>query len=150
MNKVTEAVTKLVEPLVLQAGCSLWDVEYVKEAGQWFLRVYIDKEGGVAIADCEAVSRAIDPKLDALDMIPDRYTFEVSSSGAERQLKRTRDFAQFIGHLVEVKLYRAIDGGKEYVGKLVAYEDGNVTIETAEEPRRFEKNDIAMVRLRIS
>ena len=150
MNKVIEAVTKLAEPLVIEAGCSLWDVEYIKEAGQWFLRVYIDKAGGIGIADCEAVSRAIDPKLDALDVIPGQYTFEVSSAGAERQLKRARDFAQFIGHLVEVKLYRAIDGGKEYVGELVSYEEGDVTIEIAGASRRFEKNDIALVRLRIA
>jgi len=149
MNKVTEAVTKLVEPLVVEAGCSLWDVEYIKEAGQWFLRVYIDKAGGVGIADCEAVSRAIDPKLDELDVIPGQYTFEVSSAGAERPLKREGDFVQFMGHLVEVKLYRAIDGGKEYVGKLASYENGDVAIETAGETRRFEKNDIALVRLRI-
>ena len=150
MNKVIEAVTELAEPLVREAGCSLWDVEYVKEAGQWFLRVYIDKSGGVAIEDCERVSRALDPKLDELDLIPDRYTFEVSSAGAERQLKRERDFTQFMGHLVEVKLYQPIHGGKEHVGTLVAYEGGAVTIEALGESRRFEKEDIAMVRLRIA
>ena len=149
MNKVTEAITKLAEPVVQEAGCTLWDVEYVKEAGQWFLRVYLDKDGGVAIEDCEVVSRALDPKLDEIDVISDSYTFEVSSAGAERQLKRERDFVQFIGHLVEVKLYRAIDGGKEHVGTLVAYDGGDVTIEVAGVTRRFEKNDIAMVRLRI-
>lgn len=149
MNKVAEAVTQLAEPVVKEAGCSLWDVEYIKEAGQWFLRVYIDKTEGVGIADCEAVSRALDQKLDEADVIPGSYTFEVSSAGAERQLKREQDFARFIGHLVEVKLYRAIDGGKEHVGKLAAYADGDVTIEIAGESRRFEKNDIALVRLRI-
>ena len=150
MNKVIEAVTALAEPVVREAGCSLWDVEYVKEAGQWFLRVYIDRAAGVGIADCERVSRALDPKLDELDAIPDSYTFEVSSAGAERQLKRERDFARFMGHLVEVKLYRALDGGKEHVGTLAAYEDGAVTIEAKGESRRFEKNDIAIVRLRIA
>ncbi|MCL2562784.1 MAG: ribosome maturation factor RimP [Oscillospiraceae bacterium] len=150
MNKVTEAVTKLAEPIVNEAGCSLWDVEYIKEAGQWFLRVYIDKEGGIGIEDCERVSRALDAPLDELDAIPGSYTFEVSSAGAERQLKRARDFAQFIGHLVEVKLYRAVDGAKEYVGTLTAYADGDVTIDAAGEARQFVKNDIAMVRLRIA
>jgi len=125
-------------------------VEYVKEAGQWFLRVYIDKAEGISIDDCERVSRALDPKLDEIDVIPGQYTFEVSSAGAERQLKKERDFEQFLGHKVEVKLYRAIDGAKEYVGNLTAYEDGNVTIEVAGETRKFEKNDIAMVRLRIA
>ena len=150
MNKVIEAVTQLAEPVVQEAECSLWDVEYVKEVGQWFLRVYIDKAGGVAIEDCERVSRALDPKLDELDLIPDHYTFEVSSAGAERQLKKERDFAQFIGHLVEVKLYRAICGGKEHVGTLATYEGGDVAITVAGETLRFEKNDIAMVRLRIA
>ncbi|MCL2842464.1 MAG: ribosome maturation factor RimP [Oscillospiraceae bacterium] len=150
MNKVEEAITKLVGPLVQEAGCTLWDVEYVKEAGQWFLRVYIDRADGVGIADCERVSRAVDPVLDEADVIPDSYIFEVSSAGAERQLKKEQDFLQFIGHLAEVKLYRAIDGRKEHVGTLAAYEDGNVTIEMAGTARRFEKNDIAMVRLRIA
>ena len=150
MNKVEEAVTKLVEPLVQEAACVLWDVEYVKEAGQWFLRVYIDREGGVGIADCERVSRAIDPMLDEMDVIPDSYIFEVSSAGAERQLKKEQDFLQFMGHLAEIKLYRAIDGGKEHVGTLAAYENGNVTLKSAGAVRRFEKNDIAMVKLRIA
>jgi len=149
MNKVTEAVTKLAEPVVSETGCSLWDVEYVKEAGQWFLRVYIDKTEGISIDDCERVSRALDPLLDELDVIPGQYTFEVSSAGAERQLKRPRDFAQFLGSRVEVKLYRALQGGKEHVGTLRSYEDGDLSLEVNGETLRFEKNDIAMVRLRI-
>ncbi|MCL2587938.1 MAG: ribosome maturation factor RimP [Oscillospiraceae bacterium] len=149
MNKVIEAITELADPIVREAGCTLWDVEYVKEAGQWFLRVYIDKDGGITITDCETVSRALDPILDETDIIPGQYTFEVSSAGAERQLKRERDFAQFIGHLVELKLYRAVGGAKEHVGKLVSYEAGDVTIDVAGEARTFEKNDIALVRLRI-
>jgi len=150
MNKVIEAVAKLAESAAQEAGCSLWDVEYVKEAGQWFLRVYIDRAEGVGIADCERVSRALDPKLDELDVIPDSYTFEVSSAGAERQLKRERDFVQFMGRPVEVKLYRALDGKKEHIGTLAAYEDGNVTIEIKGEARRFEKHDIAVVKLRLA
>ena len=150
MNRITEAVTKLAEPLVLAADCTLWDVEYVKEAGQWFLRVFIDRDGGVGIADCERVSRALDPALDGLDVISDSYTFEVSSAGAERQLKRERDFVQFMGHLIEVRLYRAVEGAKEYTGNLSAYENGDITIETAGQTRRFEKNEIAIVRLRIA
>ena len=150
MNKVTEAVIKLAEPVVLDLGCSLWDVEYVKEAGQWFLRVYIDRAEGISIDDCERVSRVLDPLLDELDAIPGQYTFEVSSAGAERQLKRPGDFAQFLGRLIEVKLYRALQGAKEHVGTLVSYEDGNVTLDVKGETLRFEKNDIAMVRLRIA
>jgi len=150
MNKVIEAVRQVALPVVEEAGCSLWDVEYLKEAGQWFLRVYIDKVGGISIADCERVSKALDSRLDELDVIPDSYTFEVSSAGAERQLRREQDFIQFLGHLVEVKLYRAVDGGREHTGLLRAYEEGDVVIEAAGETRRFEKADVAMVRLRIA
>ena len=150
MKKVAEAVSRLAEPIVNEAGLSLWDVEYVKEAGAWFLRVYIDKEGGVSIADCERISRALDPQLDQLDVFANPYTFEVSSAGAERQLKRERDFLQFLGHLVELRLYRPLFGAKEHVGRLLAYEDGDVTVELKDETRRFEKQDIAMVRLRIA
>jgi len=150
MNKVTEAVTKLAEPVVLDLGCSLWDVEYVKEAGQWFLRVYIDRAEGISIDDCEKVSRTLDPLLDELDVIPGQYTFEVSSAGAERQLKRPKDFEQFLGKLIEVKLYRALEGSKEHVGTLVSYENGDVTLDVKGETLRFLKQDIAMVRLRIA
>ncbi|MBQ8974855.1 MAG: ribosome maturation factor RimP, partial [Oscillospiraceae bacterium] len=104
MSKITDTVAALARPVVEQAGCELWDVEYVKEAGQWFLRVYIDKEGGVSIDDCEAVSRALDPILDESDPIETSYVFEVSSAGAERSLKRPSDFERFMGSLVEVRL----------------------------------------------
>jgi len=150
MSKIVDQITQLAEPIVREAGCELWDVEYIKEAGEWFLRVYIDKATGVSINDCERVSRALDPELDELDIIPGQYTFEVSSAGAERQLKRPQDFMQFIGHLVEVRLYRPAHGAKEHLGTLTAYTDGDVTIETAGETRQFIKNDIAMVKLRIA
>ena len=150
MKKAVEAVRLLAEPIVEEANLRLWDVEYVKEAGAWFLRVYIDKEGGVSIDDCERISRALDPRLDQLDIFTDRYTFEVSSAGAERQLKREGDFLAFLGHLAEVRLYRPVFGAKEHIGRLLAYEDGDVVLETKEETRRFEKQDIAMVRLRIA
>ena len=150
MNKVTEAVTKIAEPVARDVGCSLWDVEYSKEAGQWFLRIYIDKAEGVSIEDCEKVSRTLDPMLDELDVIPGQYIFEVSSAGAERQLKRPGDFAQFMGHKIELKLYRTLQGAKEHVGTLVSYENGDVGIEANGELQTFEKADIAMVRLRIA
>ncbi len=88
MKKITDIISALAEPVVQKHGCELWDVEYVKETGGWFLRVYIDREDGVSIEHCEAVSRELDPILDACDPIPDSYTFEVSSAGAERTLKR--------------------------------------------------------------
>ena len=145
--KITEQVWQFAEPLVQAQGCSLWDVEYVREGGEWFLRLYIDKDGGVDIDDCEAVSRAVDPVLDEKDPIPDSYSFEVCSAGLERVLKRPGDFEQFLGSMVLVKLYKPVDGRKEIVGTLTGYEDGAVTITVNGSPVRFEKNEVALVRL---
>ena len=148
MAKVTDLTAQLAQPLVEQAGCTLWDVEYVKEAGSWFLRIYIDKEGGVSIEDCEAVSRPLSDKLDEVDPIEGSYTLEVSSAGADRALKKPEQFRQFIGTEVEVKLYRPRDGRKEHVGVLTEYgEDGSVTLDMAGIPTTFEKKELAQVRL---
>ena len=115
MSRVTDAVEALARPIVEEAGCSLWAVEYVREAGTWFLRVFIDKDGGVDIADCERISRRLDPVLDEADPIPDSYVFEVSSAGIERELKRPSDFEHFIGAEVELKFYQPINGRKSVV-----------------------------------
>ena len=147
MAKVTDTVAALAAPIVEEAGCSLWYVEYVKEAGTWFLRVYIDKEGGVSIDDCEAVSRPLSDKLDEADPIEGSYTFEVSSAGADRVLKKPEHFARFQGQEVEVKLYRPREGRKEFVGLLQSWEDGDVTLDMGGTPARFEKKEIALVRL---
>ena len=147
MAKVTDTVAALAALIVEGAGCSLWDVEYVKEAGEWFLRVYIDKEGGVSIEDCEAVSRPLSDKLDEADPIEGSYVFEVSSAGADRVLKKEEHFAQFLGSEVEVKLYRAKDGRKDYVGLLQSNVDGDVTLDVGGTPITFEKKEIALVRL---
>ena len=147
MAKVTDVVAQLAAPVVEQAGCSLWDVEYVKEAGEWFLRVYIDKEGGVSIDDCEAVSRPLSDLLDEADLIEGSYTFEVSSAGADRVLKKPEHFARFQGQEVEVKLYRPRDGRKDFVGMLQSWQDGDVTLDVGGEPAAFEKKEIALVRL---
>ena len=145
--KVTDRVRQFAEPVVQELGCSLWDVEYVREGADWFLRLYIDKDGGVDINDCEAVSRAVDPILDEKDPIPDSYHFEVCSAGLERVLKRPSDFAQFMGSMVLVKLYRPKDGQKEFVGKLTGYENGNVVIEAGANTITFEKTEVALTRL---
>ena len=147
MAKVTDAVAALALPVVESAGCSLWDVEYVKEAGAWYLRVYIDKEGGVSIDDCEAVSRPLSDLLDQADPIEGSYTFEVSSAGADRALKKPEHFARVQGAEVEVKLYRPKEGRKEYVGLLRDYQDGAVTLETAGQEAVFTKQEVALVRL---
>ena len=147
MAKVTDTVAALATPIVEAAGCSLWDVEYVKEAGQWFLRLYIDKEGGISIEDCEAVSRPMSDLLDEADPIEGSYVFEVSSAGADRVLKTPEHFQQFMGTEVEVKLYRPRDGRKEFVGMLQSYEDGGVSIDIAGQKAEFTKQEIALVRL---
>lgn len=148
MAKVTDLTAQLAQPLAEAAGCSLWDVEYVKEAGTWFLRVYIDKQGGISIEDCEAVSRPLSDKLDEVDPIEGSYTLEVSSAGADRALKKPEHFRQFMGAEVEVRLYRPRDGRKEHVGTLTDYtEDGTVTIDVAGTPTTFEKKELAQVRL---
>jgi ribosome maturation factor RimP len=151
MSKIIDAVSALAAPVAEANGCELWDVEYVKEGSVWYLRVYIDRAEGVTLERCEAVSRALDPLLDAReDLIPGSYTFEVSSAGAERPLKRPSDFERFIGSLVEVKLYKPRDGKKEYVGTLKSYENGDVSLDIAGAVTRFAKGEVANVRLRIS
>lgn len=147
--KVTELVAQFAEPIIQQAGCSLWDVEYVREGSERYLRIYIDKEGGIDIDDCEKIHRAIDPILDEKDPIAESYHFEVCSAGIERALKRPGDFAQFMGRPVLVKLYRPRNGLKEIPGILRDYEDGKVTVEAGKETITFEKSEVALVRLRV-
>lgn len=148
MKKVTEIVAELARPVVEAKGCSLWDVEYVREAGQWYLRVFIDKEGGVDILDCEAISRVVSDLLDEADPIEGSYMFEVGSAGAERPLKRESDFQQFMGAEVLLKTYKPRDGRKEFAGTLADYDNGAVSITVGSETLRFEKAEIALVRLR--
>lgn len=146
MSKVTEKVEALARPVIEDEGCELWSVEYVREAGSWYLRVFIDKDGGVGIDDCERISRRLDPILDEADPIPYSYVFEVGSAGAERELKRPSDFEKFMGSEVEVKLYQPYEGKKSLVGKLEAYENGDITISSVQ----FKKSQIAQVKLHIS
>ena len=146
MSKVTEKVEALARPVIEDEGCELWSVEYVREAGSWYLRVFIDKDGGVGIDDCERISRRLDPILDEADPIPYSYVFEVGSAGAERALKRPSDFEKFMGSEVEVKLYQPYEGKKSLVGKLEAYENGDITISSVQ----LKKSQIAQVKLHIS
>lgn len=150
MSKTAEKVAELARPVVEEEGCRLWDVEYVREAGERYLRVYIDKAGGVSIDDCERISRRLDPLLDEADPIPESYVFEVSSAGAERVLKRPSDFEEFIGSAVEVKLYQPVNGRKTVVGTLEAYEDGTVVLSAGGKTERFAKSQTAQVRLHIT
>ena len=147
--KITEQVEAFARPVVERHGCSLWDVEYVREGSERFLRLYIDKDGGVDITDCEAISRAVDPLLDEHDPIGEPYHFEVCSAGLERALKRPGDFERFMGSPVMVKLYRPHNGLKEIPGLLRGYADGKVTVELGKEQLTFEKSQVALVRLRV-
>ena len=150
MSKVTERVYALAKPVVEEEGCSLWDVQYVREAGTWYLRVFIDKENGVGIDDCERISRRLDPILDEADPIAESYVFEVGSAGADRELKRPSDFAQFMGSEVEVKLYQPVEGRKAFVGELAGYDDGTVTVRDGKRLISFKSAQIAQVRLYVS
>ena len=151
MKKITELIAELAAPAIEKQGCELWDVEYVKEGGTWYLRVLLDKEGGVDILDCEAISRELSDALDEVDPIEGSYTLEVGSAGAERSLKRPGDFERFMGSPVLVKLYRPQNGSKEFAGHLAGYnaETGDVTVTVGKEELTFVKKDVALVRLRV-
>lgn len=135
-------------PLVEKHGFELVDVEYVKEAGSWYLRAYIDKEGGIAVDDCEVISRTLSDWLDKEDFIDDSYILEVSSPGLGRPLKKEKDFARSIGKEVDIRLYRALNKQKDFTGFLTNYDEKTVTIELEDETEMvFERSDIALIRL---
>ena len=137
----------LLEPIIEENHLELVDVEYVKEGSNWYLRAYIDKEGGVSIDDCELVSRALSDLLDEEDFIPDAYILEVSSPGLGRPLKKEKDFARSNGKEVELRLYRAVDGQKEFTGVLTAYDDDSVTLDAEKKTLTFQRKEIALIRL---
>ena len=147
--KITDQVAAFAKPVVENFGCELWDVEYVREGSERYLRLYIDKDGGIDIEDCEKIHRAMDPILDEKDPIAESYHFEVCSAGLERPLKRASDFEKFIGSPILVKLYRPRNGLKELPGILRGYEEGRVTVEAGKETITFEKSEVALVRLRV-
>ena len=144
-NRVEEAVEKIAEEILANTDYELVDVEYVKER-DWFLRVYIDKEGGIGLDDCQEVSGLLDEKLEELNIINDRYILEVSSPGLDRALKKEKDFNREMCKLVDITLYKAIDGEKMITGKLTGYTKDIITID---ETREIALKDIALVRLHI-
>ena len=133
-------------PVLAEHNFELWDVEYVKEAGNWYLRGYIDKPGGITVNDCETVSRAFSDKLDENDFIEDSYIMEISSPGLDRPLKKEKDFQRNMGKLVEVRTYRPIEKQKEFCGILTAFDSNSVTIDEDGTERTFEKKDMALIR----
>lgn len=139
---------ELLEPVVKEAGFELVDVEYVKEAGTWYLRAYIDKPGGITVDDCEMISRKFSDILDEKDYIEDSYIFEVSSPGLGRPLKKEKDFQRSLGEDVEIRTYRTIDGQKEFEGVLKTFDKDTVTIAYEDDTEQvFQKNEIALIRL---
>ena len=137
----------LIQPILDRMNFELVDVEYVKEGSLWYLRAYIDKEGGITVNDCEAVAREMNDLLDSEDFIPDSYIFEVSSPGLGRPLKKEKDFVRNMGKEIEIRTYRSIQGSKEFYGNLIAYNKEAITIETEEgEQITFARGDIALIR----
>lgn len=142
-----EAKTEsLILPILERLDFELVDVEYVKEGSIYYLRAYIDKVGGITVNDCEVVAREMNELLDKEDFIPDSYTFEVSSPGLGRPLKKEKDYVRNMGKEVEIRTYRAINRCKEFYGLLVAYDNESVTIDAEGETLRFERAEIALIR----
>ncbi len=146
-KKYEERTQELLAPIAEAAGVGIYDVEYVKEGREFYLRAYIDKEGGVTIQDCERVSRALSDRLDEEDFIEDAYILEVSSPGLGRTLKKDRHLQMSMGETVEVKTYVPIDGQKEFTGALKAFDEDTVTIETEGVPRVFARKEVARIKL---
>lgn len=148
-SNTEQKVLPYLEPIAAENGVELVDLEFVKEGANWYLRVYIDKEGGVTIDDCEAVSRALETKLDEDDPIEQAYILEVSSPGIDRPLKKDADFEKYHGEMVDVKLYKAQAGRKQFQGKLLGLAEDVLSIEEDGETLAFERKDVASVRLAV-
>ncbi len=148
-EEIEKRFEEILKPIADKAGVSIYDVEYVKEAGEYYLRAYIDKDGGVSIDDCETVSRALDKPLDDADMIEEAYTLEVSSPGLTRRLTKDRHLEKSLGLTVDIKLFKPLEGEKEWTGELESYTDKSVTVKTEEKTMEFAREDLADMRLHI-
>lgn len=146
-EQIEALIEKMLHPILTEHSYELVDVEYVKEAGTWFLRIYIDKEGGVTVDDCEIVSRALDVHLEKDDPIIEPYILEVSSPGLDRPLKKDKDFTRSMGKPVELKLYKPLNNQKEFEGQLMSFDAEKVTLKVDEENMTFNRKDIAIIRL---
>lgn len=160
MKKHEEYVSRteqLLEPMMQENNFELVDVEYIKEGGNWILRAYIDKEGGITINDCEMINRSLSDKLDEEDYIEEAYILEVSSPGLGRQLKKDKDYIRSIGKDIDIKLFKEIEltengkkiRAKEFSGRLDGFDEDKITVFLGEETRNFDRKDIATARLSI-
>ena len=149
-KSIESTIEELVQPIIDSNNFELVDVEYVKEAGEYYLRVFVDKEGGISLNECEVVSRALSEILDIKDPIKDNYYLEVSSPGLDRPLKKDKDFVRYQGRDVEIKLYKPLNGSKQFEGELVGLtEDKNIKVIIDNEEVEFNKKDVALIRLAI-
>ena len=144
-----EAKTEqLIQPLIDANNFELVDVEFVKEGSDWYLRVYIDKDGGITVDDCELISRAFNEILDREDYISEQYIFEVSSPGLMRPLKKEKDYKRSVGKLIDIKLYKPVDKCKEFTGVLDSYDKDTVTIKMDDDTQKtFDRSNLAMISL---
>ncbi len=145
-EQIEQKLEQLILPVLEANKFELVDVEYVKEVGQWYLRAYIDKEGGITIDDCELVSRALNDKLDEENFIEEAYTFEVSSPGLTRPLKKDKDYDRNIGKPIEFRLFKAVNGSREWEGILKAYTKEMITVELEGKDVEIERSNLAMIR----
>lgn len=146
-QEIEKRTEELVQDIIDSDGYELWDVEYVKEGSDYYLRVYADKEGGIMIDDCVTISRALEAKLDAEDFIEEAYILEVSSPGLTRKLKKDKDYDRSIGKLVFVKLYKAEQGAKEFVGRLKEVDDKLLKLDIDGDEVVLDRNNISSARL---
>ena len=145
-KKIADVVSELLTPVINDLGYDVWDVEYVREAAEWFLRITIDSPEGIDIDDCEKVHRAIDPVLDEADPIEDSYRLEVSSPGLEREIRTDEHFAACIGEKIICKLFTKLDGKKEFIGILKSYEDKQIILDTDEGEKSIDRKLASKIR----
>ncbi len=150
VGKTEQQVSELAQPITERYGCYVYDVEFKCEGGNWFLRLFIDKDGGVSLDDCELVSKALSDKLDELDLIEPAYFLEVSSPGLDRKLTRPWHFETSIGKLVDVKLYKRLNGMRQLTGLLTHYQDGVLSLEVEGETISLTQKEIARVNLHVT
>ena len=148
-EEIEAKAEELIAPVLGETGTELVDMEYVREAGSWYLRAYIDKPGGVTVDDCERVSRAFEARLDEADPIEESYILEVSSPGLGRPLKKERDFARAVGAEVELHTYKPVDGEKVFFGELLRYDEECVAIRSEEKEREFFRKDLSLIRMAV-
>lgn len=149
-KNIESTIEELVQPIVDARNIEIVDIEYVKEAGQFYLRIYLEKEGGITLDDCAEVSRELNPILDEKDPIKDNYFLEVCSPGLDRPLKKEKDFIRYAGYEVEIKLYKPLNGTKQLEGELIGLtEDKKIKVVIDNNEVEFDKKDIALIKLAV-